>query len=540
MSTKLWKQVRCAFNILFVLLMLAGWMGIINSPVQAAPRDSEPVMLQFTSSKPMRGFAPDRMYAAIGSHTLDMDFVDANDTQHPRSGIMTQTDVPESTPTSNTTPTDTLTSPAVCPPSIGFGETIQCSIVSPSETDTYTFTASAGDKVLVRMSKSSGDLWAGIKVYSPDGTKLCEVFYPSTAEIASCNIPSTGTYSILAYDGFNGTFTGDYYLYLQRLNNPGSTVSIAFGQTLSGSISTPAEMDTYTFAAGAGDKVLVRMGRSSGNVWPGIRVYSPDGTKLCEVFYPSTAEIASCNIPSTGTYSILAYDGFNGTLTGDYYLYLQRLNNPGSTVSITFGQTLPGSISTPAEMDTYTFAAGAGDKVLVKMIVSSGILWKGIRVYGPDGTKLCENHLGEIASCNIPSTGTYSILAYDSFNGMLTGNYYIYLQRLNNPGPVIYVTPVSLDFGLVPVGSTMDLFLTVKNIGMGTLTGNASTAAPFSIVSGGSYSLGYDQSQVVTIRYQPIPGIHTGSVVFTGGGGTTVPVTGKTPAGLPWLILLLD
>jgi hypothetical protein len=432
MSTKLWKQVRCAFNILFVLLMLAGWMGIINSPVQAAPRDSEPVMLQFTSSKPMRGFAPDRMYAAIGSHTLDMDFVDANDTQHPRSGIMTQTDVPESTPTSNTTPTDTLTSPAVCPPSIGFGETIQCSIVSPSETDTYTFTASAGDKVLVRMSKSSGDLWAGIKVYSPDGTKLCEVFYPSTAEIASCNIPSTGTYSILAYDGFNGTFTGDYYL------------------------------------------------------------------------------------------------------------YLQRLNNPGSTVSITFGQTLPGSISTPAEMDTYTFAAGAGDKVLVKMIVSSGILWKGIRVYGPDGTKLCENHLGEIASCNIPSTGTYSILAYDSFNGMLTGNYYIYLQRLNNPGPVIYVTPVSLDFGLVPVGSTMDLFLTVKNIGMGTLTGNASTAAPFSIVSGGSYSLGYDQSQVVTIRYQPIPGIHTGSVVFTGGGGTTVPVTGKTPAGLPWLILLLD
>jgi hypothetical protein len=63
---------------------------------------------------------------------------------------------------------------AVCPPSIGFGETILCSIVSAAETDTYTFTASAGDKALVRMSKSLGDLWPRIRVYGPGGTKLCD------------------------------------------------------------------------------------------------------------------------------------------------------------------------------------------------------------------------------------------------------------------------------------------------------------------------------------------------------------------------------
>jgi hypothetical protein len=80
--------------------------------------------------------------------------------------------------------------------------------------DTYTFTASADDKVLVRMSKSSGSLWAGIRVYGPDGTKRCETYSPDTAEIASCTLPSTGTYTILAYDGFNGTYTGDYRLCL--------------------------------------------------------------------------------------------------------------------------------------------------------------------------------------------------------------------------------------------------------------------------------------------------------------------------------------
>jgi hypothetical protein len=110
---------------------------------------------------------------------------------------------------------------------------------------------------------------------------------------------------------------------------------------------------------------------------------------------------------------------------------------------------------------------------------------------------------------------------------------------------VFNVTPGSLNFGTVPVGSTTDLTVTVKNTGGNTLTGNATTAAPFSIVSGGSYSLGADLSQVVTIRYQPTsPGTHTGTVVFTGGSGATVPVTGKTStgktsAGMPWLMLLL-
>jgi len=356
-----------------------------------------------------------------------------------------------------------LASSTVCPPSIGFGETIQCSIVSAGEMDTYTFTASAGDKVLVRMSKSSGTLYPGIRVYSPDGTKLCEVDGLYTAEIASCTLTSTGTYSIVAYDGFGhvggGTSTGDYFLSLQRLNNPGSPVSIAFGQTLSGSIITPAEMDTYTFTASAGDKVLVRMSNSSGTFYPGIRVYSPDGTKLCEEDGLYTAEIASCTLTSTGTYSIVAYDGFGhvagGTSTGDYSLSLQRLNNPGSPVSIAFGQTLSGSISTLAEMDTYTFTASAGDKVLVRMSKSSGNLYPGIRVYSPDGTKLCEQeglYTAEIASCTLTSTGTYSIVAYDGFGhvggGTSTGDYFLSLQRLNNPG-----SPVSIAFGQTLSGS---------------------------------------------------------------------------------------
>ena len=291
----------------------------------------------------------------------------------------------------------------VCPASISFGETVQCSIDTPGEIDTYTFSATAGDKVLVRMGRPSGNLWPEIIIKDTGGIILCDDYDTITAEIISCSLSATGTYSILA-DDYLEDYTGDYYLYLQRLNNPGSPTAIAFGQTLPGSITTAAEMDSYTFSATAGDKVLVRMGRSSGNLWPEIRIYGPDGVMVCDDYDTITAEIASCSLVATGTHTILAYDGIDSAYTGDYYLYLQRLNNPGSPTAIAFGQTLPGSIITPAEMDSYTFSATAGDKVLVRMGRSSGNLWPEVRIYGPDGVMVCDDYdsiTAEIASCTL-------------------------------------------------------------------------------------------------------------------------------------------
>jgi hypothetical protein len=194
--------------------------------------------------------------------------------------------------------------------------------------DGYTFYASAGDVVLVRMSLASGDLWPEVRLYAPGGSKICEDDEPTTAEIGGCALPSDGTYTILADDGFNGTFTGDYMLFLQRLNNAGSCTPIDFGDTLPGTIHTPAEMDSYCFGAAADDVVLVRMSLASGDLWPEVRLYTPHASKLCEDYDPTTAEIGACALPSDGTYLILAGDGFNGTFTGDYTVILQCLTPP--------------------------------------------------------------------------------------------------------------------------------------------------------------------------------------------------------------------
>src|SRR2546426_751401 len=59
------------------------------------------------------------------------------------------------------------------------------------------------------------------------------------------------------------------------------------------------------------------------------------------------------------------------------------------------------------------------------------------------------------------------------------------------PLPTLSVTPqTAVDFGAVAVGGSADRSFTVTNTGSGSLTGTASGAAPFSVISGGSFSLG--------------------------------------------------
>jgi hypothetical protein len=94
--------------------------------------------------------------------------------------------------------------------------------------------------------------------------------------------------------------------------------------------------------------------------------------------------------------------------------------------------------------------------------------------------------------------------------------------------PVIQVSVNSLAFGAVLVGRTNTMTLTVANVGLGTLSGSATVAAPFYISSGGGYSLNSNQTQTVTVQYLPT-GTNGDSrtMTFTGGGGTAVALTGS-------------
>jgi hypothetical protein len=86
--------------------------------------------------------------------------------------------------------------------------------------------------------------------------------------------------------------------------------------------------------------------------------------------------------------------------------------------------------------------------------------------------------------------------------------------------PVLEVAPPSLNFGNVMVGQCSDQSFEVRNSGGGTLSGTATTSLPFSIISGGSFSLGANQSAQVTVRFCPtVAGQANGTVSFSSNGG---------------------
>ena len=123
------------------------------------------------------------------------------------------------------------------------------------------------------------------------------------------------------------------------------------------------------------------------------------------------------------------------------------------------------------------------------------------------------------------------VASTDSSKSPYPSGVYVSTTRLV---PAIAVTPTSQDFGSVVVGTTADRTFTVQNTGSGTLSGSASAPAPFSIVSGGTYSLGASASQTVTVRYSPIAtGTDNQSVTFTGAAGATRSISGSAYVSAP-------
>jgi hypothetical protein len=90
--------------------------------------------------------------------------------------------------------------------------------------------------------------------------------------------------------------------------------------------------------------------------------------------------------------------------------------------------------------------------------------------------------------------------------------------------PQISVAPDSQDFGTVGVGSSANRSFTIKNTGGSSLTGSATTTPPFSVFSGGSFTLSAGASRDVVVQFSPTTtGSFTKNVSITSNGGNASP-----------------
>ena len=101
--------------------------------------------------------------------------------------------------------------------------------------------------------------------------------------------------------------------------------------------------------------------------------------------------------------------------------------------------------------------------------------------------------------------------------------------------PDFAVSPTgTVNFGSVPIGSFADQVFTVSNTGGGTVSGAASTSAPFSIVSGSPFALGgVGATQTVRVRFTPTTTTTASATVsFTANGGSNSAIATGSGAAL--------
>ncbi len=97
-----------------------------------------------------------------------------------------------------------------------------------------------------------------------------------------------------------------------------------------------------------------------------------------------------------------------------------------------------------------------------------------------------------------------------------------YVYDCRRIAPILRVTTSSLLLPLAIIPDPVQASFVVWNYGGGTLQGTVSVPAPFSIVSGGSFSLAPGQPQEVVVRFTPAAsGVFSQSATITSNGGNT-------------------
>ena len=252
---------------------------------------------------------------------------------------------------------------------------------------------------------------------------------------------------------------------------------------------------------------------------------------------PTGAEMTVSNLTSSSTVSLLTSSTRSVTpisMTGGYSAIFRWTNGAWMNISNATNATAMIQV-TPGIIAYGTLLSGTSKtNSFTVQNVGSGTLSGTASVGAPFSILSGGSYsLGSNQSQTV--TVVFSPAAASNYNQSVTftggagTNATVSGSATNAPvlNPTIKVTPGSIAYGTILSGTSKTNSFTVQNVGTGTLSGTASVGAPFSIVSGGNYSLGSNQSQTVTVSFSPtVASNYNQSVTFTGGNGTNATVAG--------------
>jgi len=228
-----------------------------------------------------------------------------------------------------------------------------------------------------------------------------------------------------------GEDTGDYSIYLQRIPNPVNATSLAFGDTINGTITHRGEMDTYVFTA----QTMVKISAMMGSSWlgPELQLYAPDGTLIDKKNYNGYDCELSSIVPYTGTYILLVGDSYiSGDFAGEYTLSLEAtLNHP-----LSIGKTDSYNIS-PHTWNYFYLTVLEGENLLMQVEPSDPA--GELEIYGAFERLPTKNDFDYAELVKNPH-GIYDLL----ISPTKSGTYYFGVYSSNNADNLSYTITPSL------------------------------------------------------------------------------------------------
>ncbi len=188
--------------------------------------------------------------------------------------------------------------------------------------------------------------------------------------------------------------------------------NIACGQTITNTINSPGQTNTYTFDANAGEVVEILVLGQPLNA--AADVYDPAGGRIGGATNNFTGPIS---LTSTGTYTIRVHAN-DSVSTGACGISLSFLTGRCGAALLS-GPPATNALTSFAEMDSYTFTGNAGETVVIN--AAGNNFTAAAFVAGPNGA-IAANWVNGTATLDLASTGTYTVVVY-SFYAAGTGTY---------------------------------------------------------------------------------------------------------------------
>lgn len=291
-----------------------------------------------------------------------------------------------------------------CAEPILCGQPLARDIASVAESDTFRFTALAGDTVSITSQQTSAFLDACWEIYDPQGISVIGACGQSQKTLAVA-----GNYTIRVYDNGDSE-TGTYDIDLVVVSDSAATCAepIVCGDTLARNVATVGESDTFRFLAAAGETVSVVSVETGGFMNACWEIYDPAGISLGT----SCGQLEK-TLAIAGGYTIRVYDD-NDSETGTYDVGLVVVSDTAHScaVPLACGETATGSIDAKGGALTYRVAGQTGDVVKIDTQEIGGNMNACWEFYDPAGASLggvCGADDRTLAT----NLGGYTVRVYD-------------------------------------------------------------------------------------------------------------------------------